>query len=30
MLLAVLIKRVGLGLAIQDVYVNVAGGFVLE
>ncbi len=29
MLLAVLIKRVGLALGTQDVYVNVAGGFTL-
>jgi DNA repair protein RadA/Sms len=30
MLLAVLTKRVGLALANQDVYVNVAGGFTLD
>ncbi len=30
MLLAVLIKRAGLGLGTQDVYVNVAGGFELS
>lgn len=30
MLLAVLIKRAGLGLGSQDVYVNVAGGFELN
>lgn len=30
MLLAVLIKRAGLGLGSQDVYVNVAGGFELS
>jgi DNA repair protein RadA/Sms len=30
MLMAVLIKRVGLSLGTQDVYVNIAGGFTLD